>query len=393
MTRKSRFIFPLIVLCFCPHAQRYAAAATVAAASCSSSDVQAAINSALSGDTVAVPGGTCTWASAVTIPNTMGITIAGGDGGSTTISGAFQLNQSSSAGSRITAFIFTSANAITTAGSTSSIAFRIDHNIFASSNQATFISTNGNAPGLIDHNHFTSDGASEMIHNLAMGASDASGWTDNVMPGSANMLFVEDNTFTYLATGNPAYFLGTSAIQSYYGARTVFRHNTLNNCQVDQHGTAGAIGARWWEIYENTFNPDVPNANQCCYVVLRGGSGVVFNNHQTGANQATGTIELYDEDSGYPAPYQPGSGVNQDYSPAYLWGNDSSIPVVSGSSNVQPGRDYFVSATQPASLLRQELNTDTPTTTYEYVPYTYPHPLQTQTTAPNPPTNVTVTVT
>jgi hypothetical protein len=48
--------------------------------------------------------------------------------------------------------------------------------------------------------------------------------------------------------------VGNSAVQSYNGARTVFRHNSLDFSQVDQHGTNGNIGARWWEIYDNTFN-------------------------------------------------------------------------------------------------------------------------------------------
>jgi hypothetical protein len=236
-----------------------------------------------------------------------------------------------------------------------------------------FIETSGNAPGLIDHNTFTGGAASEMIHNLGVGAS---GWTDSLTPGSATMLFVEDNTFTYAASGNPAYFWGSSAIQSYYGARTVVRHNTLNMCQVDQHGTAGMVGARWWEIYENTFNV-VANGNQSNYMALRAGSGVIFNNHKTGsANQGAGTVELVEEDSGYPALYQIGRGINQQLSPTYVWGNDSSLAVGSGSSNVVLGRDFYVSATQPASMLRQQSSTDSSSTTYSYTPYTYPHPLQ-----------------
>jgi hypothetical protein len=61
---------------FCTNAK----ANTYPAASCNSSDVQAAINSASNGDTVTVPGGTCTWSSGVTIAG-RAITLTGAGGG------------------------------------------------------------------------------------------------------------------------------------------------------------------------------------------------------------------------------------------------------------------------------------------------------------------------
>jgi hypothetical protein len=128
--------------------------------------------------------------------------------------------------------------------------------------------------------------------------------------------------------------------------------------QIDQHGTPGMIGARWWEIYENTFSTTVANASQCCYITLRAGSGVVFNNHHTGVNQVTGSIDLYEEDTGYPARYQIGRGKNQVSDPAYVWNNDASMPVGSQTPTmVQVNRDYY---------LTQKPN---------FTPYTYPHPL------------------
>jgi hypothetical protein len=127
---------------------------------------------------------------------------------------------------------------------------------------------------------------------------------------------------------------------------------------VDQHGTPGMIGARWWEIYENTFYV-VQNGSQSDYVMVRAGSGVIFNNHKTGypCVYGCGNIGLREEDTGYPALYQVGRGKNQALDPAYVWGNDSTMPVGSGSSNVQVNRDYY---------LTQKPN---------YTPYTYPHPL------------------
>jgi hypothetical protein len=394
MTRKHWLFLLMIVLCISKVSLR---AATVGAASCASADVQGAINSVNSGDTVLVPGGSCSWNSAVDIPSTKGITVIGG--GTTTITSAkgFTIEQSATSTSRITGFNFTGqsvvgSSAVSVTGAAASSAFRIDHNTFTNSNQVIFVEVEGNAPGLIDHNVFTVGAASEVIHNY--GTYDATGWADSVTPGGPNMVFIEDNTFTYPASGNPAYFWGTSAVQSYYSARTVVRYNTMNMCQIDQHGTAGMVGARWWEIYGNTFNV-VANGNQSNYMAIRAGSGVIYNNHQSGSNGGGGTIELYEEDTGYPALYQIGRGINEAYSPAYVWGNDSSMNVVSGSSNVVQGRDFIVSAAQPSSMLREELSSDSASTTYTYAPYPYPHPLQSGsigTTSLTPPSAVSASV-
>jgi hypothetical protein len=396
MTRKSLFVFPLILslISLVPNA---AHAAKVTAASCSSVDVQNAINSAASGDTVLVPGPcSSAWSSRVPIPGSKGITVDGG--GATTLSRyGFDISQNASTSTRVTGFIFTNGQPapndypLTAGGSSSSAPFRIDHNKFSTTGgNNTFITVGGNAPGLIDHNTFYSSGApNEFIHNMGMGASSSSGWTDDVTPGNSNMLFIEDNTFTFDAaacscnSGAPYYFWGASAVQSYYGARTVVRYNTMNMTQVDQHGTPGAIGARWWEIYGNTFNV-IANGNQSSYMAIRAGSGIIFGNHKAGAtNLGGGQIELFEEDSGYPALYQIGRGVNQNLSPAYVWGNDASMPV-SGGTNVVQGRDFMVSSSQPSTLQRQELRSDTPSTTYAYKPFTYPHPLQSTSTSTGP---------
>jgi hypothetical protein len=364
--------------------------ASIHAASCSAADVQAAIDSASTGDTVTVPSGMCTWAG-VNVPGTKGIALVGGSGGTTTIAGsaALQVSSDATAVTRVTGFTFTGAGTdnngdVSVGGSKASAPFRIDHNTFTNSAQSVFIAVGGNGPGVIDHNTFTGGGASEIIHNVGMGPSDDSGWADDVVPGSSWMLFVEGNTFNNTDT---TYIY--SAIESYYGARTVFRYNVLNFSQVDQHGTAGMIGARWYEVYENTFQPH--GLNQCCYGAFRAGSGVVFNNHAVGSPQwQPASFDFYEEDTGtWPLAYQVGSGIHgganqhatcasgtRNSSPVYVWGNDASIVVSSQTPTaVVAGRDYVVSASQPASMFRQELSTDTCATTYGYVPYTYPHPL------------------
>lgn len=370
---------------------------TITAASCSQANVTTAVGTAVSGDIVQVPSGTCGW-SALTVPNTKGITLLGGFGGTTTITGAGALfvNSNASAVSRVTGFTFTGAGGsndgdLHVIGSPSSAEYRVDNNIFTNAGQIIFVAVDGNGAGLIDHNTFTGAGGSEMIHNVALGPASSAGWTDDVTPGSRSMVFIEDNTFT---CNDPTFIC--SGLQSYYGARTVARHNIFNYTQIDQHGTPGAIGARWFEFYENTFFP--LGKNQSNYFDIRGGSGVIFNNHESGVNTGGGTLSIHEEDAGtWPLAFQPGSGINgqtdqhatcasgaRNSNPIYVWGNDSAIvnDATQSPTLVQLNRDYFSSGTQPASLFRQELSSDTCSTTYTYAPFTYPHPLQNVTVTP-----------
>ena len=209
-----------------------------------------------------------------------------------------------------------------------------------------------------------------MIHHMGYGAGsgsgDPAGWAVNVTPGSLDALYVENCGF-YLNNTNASpptiYDYGTTAIQSYYGARTVFRYNFLWMVQTDQHGTAGSVGARWWELYGNT-NYTVSNGAQDKYYGIRGGSGVIFNNWKIGfPNGGNGGISLYEEDNGYPALYQIGRGKDQVLDPAYVWNNQNSPSDANGlkitgggSANVQLNRDFFL------------------TTKPSYTPATFPHP-------------------
>src|SRR2546428_159765 len=58
-------------------------AATINAASCSQANVNSAITSAVDGDTVTIPAGTCSWTTTLTI--TKGITLLGAGAGSTVL--------------------------------------------------------------------------------------------------------------------------------------------------------------------------------------------------------------------------------------------------------------------------------------------------------------------
>jgi hypothetical protein len=409
MIRKILLLTAIIIACgtAAPRAGACSGASpTWTAASAAASDVQSCVSAASNGDTILVPSGTVSYSGAVDIPSSKCITINGQGGVTITNSPAFTMEASTSCESRITGFTFTGSSSnppgtdVNVTSTTSTSAYRIDHNTFTNSAQSIFLAVSGNGPGLLDHNTFTGGGASEDIHNLGMGAGSEAGWQDTVVPGGSQMVFIEDNTFNDSDSN-----VINSGIESYYGARTVLRHNTFNFTQIDQHGTAGNVGARWWEAYDNTFNNQ--NQNQCCYITMRGGTGVIWGNTATGNNQGSGSIDLYYEESGtWPQAWQPGSGINGyttphgscgslNSAPAYVWGNSSNMPVSSQTpSLVELNRDYFVSASQPSSMQWEEASGDSCSTTYNYTPYVYPHPLQNAggQTSVAPPSNLTATV-
>ncbi len=369
-------VFSILSCCsFCISARAYTVSGNVYSTSGSQSDTQAAINAAKDNDIIQLPAGSFTWSSAVTVK--IGVAIRGQGVSSTALTNpgtSYSLFSVTCDQARmsVSGIAFKGQNGISVGGSYTTAQFRIHNCTFnCGTTQGTLLGFSGNAPGLVDHCTFTGGSASEMIHNYGLGASNYAGWLDNVYPGSSSAVYVENCTFSKDPLQDQ-YFWGTAAVQSYYGARTVLRHSILKACHIDQHGTPGAIGARWWEFYNNTFYVP-PGMSQGDYFALRGGSGVVFNNVVTGSNGVTGAIELYDENGGS-TPLYLARGIDQSYSPIYLWNNKGMNPW-SGSSNVIEGRDYFVSTFQPSSMIQRQLTTEAASTAYSYTPYVYPHPL------------------
>lgn len=376
------------------------------------SSVQSCISQAASGDTINISPGSASW-SKLSIPSAKGLTLACPTP-TCSISGATAviINQGTAASSRVTGFTFTTSGGssnptMQTIGDGSTKMARIDDNTFTSNSSGTWIETdstlsrNGYAAVLIDHNTLSAGSAAEMIHVVAYGpeAGESVGWTNDVVPGSPNMTFIETNTANCTSCSGQAI---NNLVQSYYGARTVIRYNTLNYAQIDQHGTSGLPWARWWEIYDNTFNGLKQNPSD--WMELRGGSGVIWGNTFENGNTDIG---FQDNTCGaYPDPMQIGRGINQASSPAYLWGNGPSanydIEVEQCTSDIQINRDYFVSTSQPATLERCESAADVAAgcpVSYTYQPYPYPFPLNSSglpvatTNVPSAPTNLGATVT
>ena len=258
---------------------------------------------------------------------------------------------------------------------------RMDHIILDPSGVVSLEMNHTNGQMLVDHCTFYSSDPDEIIHQFGYGVGSLDGWDVNIVEGdpSYNAAYFEDNTFIWNSTAQAA---ANAAIQNYYGARTVFRHNTIWNAVVDVHGDNTAHSGRWIEIYDNDWYASVNLAN--C-IQLRGGSGVVFNNrvhNKPGAAGGRGII-LWTETPGTgPMPCQvgrgknitPGSHTNQLSNPAYFWNNtvvnegggtggmgvgtQVAAPPLNGPAPITP-RDYINGTAKPG-----------------YTPAPYPHPLQ-----------------
>jgi hypothetical protein len=156
-----------------PHRSADSPAGLRPAASCVRADVQAAVDLAADGDTVAVPSGFCTWGSPMRLSNARGVSLVCATPGSCVITStgtAVLFDTLSGVNDRLYRisgfrFINTTANFILWfAGDGTLSRIRIDHNRFetgADSFAVFFGHTQGvaNYYGVVDHNSLVSSGS------------------------------------------------------------------------------------------------------------------------------------------------------------------------------------------------------------------------------------------
>jgi hypothetical protein len=417
----SRLVVVLLFLLAVP--MRQVAASTITAANCSSSSVQAAINSAVDGDTVVIPNGTCTWTSGISVSGKGihvtgqtkgGVLLSHSAGGSTLI----MLNRDGNHSvelSNLTLLRGTGSGRYLVVGGSGQIPLIHDNyfdvksisplqHIQFTSNGGVFYRNQVVAgtvkppPGGANYGHYHFDGCIQINPDSAgdsiwtaphtLGVADSN--------GTANTYF-EDNTFEGCLQ---------QSVDGSNGAKVVFRHNTMRDAAVVMHGadTDQYGGCRHWEFYNNTF-VRVYNAQSTGAVpinrwfYIRGCTGVITDNvipeastsdsFYPGKAEIDLTIQYLRRragdygcwNSGYPAPHQVGQVTDErDATPSFpiaIWNNTgsgtSSSNFISRSdyspdecgggasiaTYVQPGRDYITSA--PSN----------------YEKYPYPHPLTT----------------
>lgn len=279
------------------------------AASCEQADVWAAINSAIDGDTVMVPAGTCIWSATLSIIK--GITLQGSgmdstiiisSSGSTIVSYA-PINPSLNEKFRLTGFTFDGAGrsvkgVLVSNASTISILnnIRIDHNKIMGCD-ARSIEFNGMIYGLIDNNIIIGTGSNNN-RMIAIYGKDAYSWLDPLQIGTSNYAYIESNTIS-----------NGEALVASYGVRWVFRYNDVyaNSCQpsLDAHGNLACSSplCQWdcvrgqvaAEVYENTWHG---LSGGCKIIDHRAGTGMIFNNKaESTMGPGNTSIRLREEES------------------------------------------------------------------------------------------------
>jgi hypothetical protein len=304
---------------------------TIPAASCSGPDVQTAINAANDGDIVVIPPGTCTWTKTVTVgapgapAQTKFVTIRGAGMDQTTIVDAVNPNDANDPAAlwlsnalhvfakaggltRVTGMTFkwaptyaNSANKGMLAMDGDSTTWRVDHVHFvASGDSALRVGMSG---GVVDHNVFDLVGWVYGIYGFNGGSFYGDkAWAEASPAGTAIPYFIEDNVFRGT--------INTVAHDGWSGERVVFRHNSSTNAVFANHGTESSgrwRGARFSEVYENTFTSTINDYYAYHPFSLRGGNGIYFNNTATGPTSA-------------PPPYQINIAYFRDHTAYSPWG-------------------------------------------------------------------------
>lgn len=385
-------------------------AATITAASCSSANIQVAINAAVAGDLVSVPAGNCTWTGTGAVQiNNKNITLQGAGIDVTTISmsaaEALRIPATNTGAFRITGLTFRSTDNFGTdtgfamMGIRGGKGWRIDNNKFKTySNVLSYAGGNalytwGDVGGLIDHNQFVNEETSTNCWHAAVyveGNGTASWGLPSQIGSATSTVFIENNAMSetrQCSAHNP------HAVYGQRGGIFVARHNTITNMNIDSHGFCATYGTREYEVSNNTWII-ATGRNLDALMFIRGGTGVIYNNTLTlqgtgsynnmmklteyrcnNPSHCSGNVSQGGVTAGtccttYPCLSQVGRGQNQTDDPLYIWNNSgmTDIDLVNVSNEcggqlvttfIQSNRDYFLGSTPKPG----------------YTAYTYPHPL------------------
>jgi hypothetical protein len=390
---------------------REAKANSHAAASCAGSDVQTAINSAVPGDTVTVPAGTCNWSGGLSISGISLIGAGSSTSGTVITAGGVTMTKHATQVTRLSGFRFTGTDIHgSIGGNASNRAYVIDHNYFYSDGTAIFFTVNANG-GLWHHNDFftppsTAGGPDALpLHpNEDWSQATTFGTADTQGPnGGERNIYFEDNTFENVLETAP---------DGDQGVRVVIRHNKYTDSSIVFHGggpvnDTSSDGTRQFEIYNNTFSRVNCNDNLNKWIWVRGGSGIIANNAMDVVSTSCygGKVEIElgigcEGSPAYPIEHQIGQTTapttqNPPTQPLLIFGNtgagasDANFLVTvandtgggghtcsSPGTYIQANRDYYTS------------------NHWGWAPFTYPHPLvgSGSSSAPAPPSGLSATI-
>lgn len=395
-------------------------AETRTAASCSLADVTAAYNSASAGDVVAIPAGSCSWSSTLTIGKAITLQGAGKDSTVIVNNGVnplIRIHPGSNLPIRVSSIGFDNTSYVANSeilikgsytGAYELSQIRIDNCKFNTGKRA--IHATGWVEGVIDHNEF-------LNCEIAIGISgdSSTSWDRPIAVGTADFLFIEDNTFTVNNSFPGSQYEPEQQVYQQEGGRSVTRYNTFdgrsfngNFHAYDSHGNqdyyheepnGGFRGQPIVEVYENTMQA----YKSYRLVDLRGGSVLYYNNTMSSETGAAPFIDVTEEDSWSTSHFPSGldnswPGEDQ-FTNSFLWGNTTNgnpltnvwPRMASDTAFIQEDRDYFMHAPQSSGGKTTYTgrsgaagNSDDGTLVfsssganayYPYTPYTYPHPL------------------
>ena len=380
-------LVPLLLLGFANNCSASSARTPEVPTSLDIAQIQRDIDAAADGAVISIPEGTVLGGTAIIINK--GITIKGVGIGKTYIDGGgFVVNGREGHPFRITGFSFQNEGNVSIRGDCKD--FRVDHCEFAFVNSMGLgVLVEGYTYGVIDNCYFRN--CRVLIYEARYGDAP---WKRPLSMGTANAVYVEDCTFW----AN----IGPNAIDANGGGRYVFRYNTTTNMECEAHGlfNAGMRGTFSYEIYGNTFKTEDNGKPNYAAVLVRGGTGVIFDNTVTNGPGDPYDIfgHMYDQRScnftsawgpydgtsptdqntpgmsGYAGRDQIGRSTDysatevhpQAYEPVYNWNN-----TLDGRLSYLISRGCELSQ-EHIQLDRDFINGPRP----GYTPYTYPHPLR-----------------
>lgn len=267
------------------------AATTYTAATCAAADVQAKLDLAITGDTVIIPAGSCSWDYSLgelvyAYGRNLKIQGAGIDVTTiTTTATAMFINTDGNGGASEVSNMTISA---ATGGSSVKIdgqGWRVHHMKLKTTTSGTLsngVLVSGAVPntphgptGLIDHIQFIDSRVD--VYGFGGLYTDESGslYVSSLGLGDSGAVFIEDSTYTF----NGAF---PNIIDCNTGGHYTLRFNTIvGPTMIESHSFQGPRSCRRWEIYHNDH--DNQSGGLFSALFIRGGSGVIFNHVIHGA--------------------------------------------------------------------------------------------------------------
>lgn len=310
-------------------------AQTINAASCSESDVSAALNRVASdGTTVIIPAcaGGVSWTTSLAYTQVYSMTILGqstpsgyssqgnptGFNDQTVIIDNASPNQmlkiatASGKSFRMSGITFKGGTGSTGFNGTVSIfgysqSVRVDHSHFYNLTDLA-IEFTGWEYGVLDHCQFdllggTANNGVRVEHaNWNNGINGDASWADGPHFGSNQAVYVETNTFNYPNGSSAGY-----ADDADNGSHLVFRYNVMNNVYFQVHDQTGNNrGPRAFEFYKNTSTYTGTPGGSAQALAIRDGTGLVWGNTVSGFS---GLIVMWSDRASANVPYpQPPNG-------------------------------------------------------------------------------------